>query len=521
LQQIYNSKIQIMAKFYLKSTKTSGMSNLYIEVKRPKFGVRWILNTEISVDVIEWTKAQSAAKNLTKYFATDAGQKVQKLMSTVEEVINIFFDGVDSVDQDSKQKLLSEIHAVVMLDGTKAKEEVRKRELDAIKAKAEEERNRLCKIWNYYEYFLAGIKDGSIRHGEQKRYTTASISAWTTFGKHLRGFLEYRHNPAMTFDDIERSTATAFITYLEGKELMKGTIAQQTNHFRKLCNIAAEDGKNRNGTSLRVWKSHEQKDDEKRAEIVLSDYEIDELYNLKLTGHIEQCRDLWILGYFSAQRVSDYSQFSRDNFDINEDGTPVIRLRQQKTQTELEVPILDDRVFEICEKYKYKFPSLKRDAINRGIKAACKMLSESVPTLLKWEVTLLSGKERDKERWFMDMRKRVADGEKLHGEESKRYKRCLDYATEHESGEYLYKRDYKGEIIRQRWELVSCHTTRRSMITTLHKSGLFSDREIMSVSGHTTIKSYEKYMKVKKTERATSIYEKFKAAKEVKLSKEA
>ncbi len=200
-----------MAKFYLKSTKTNGMSNLYIEVKRPKFGVRWILNTEISVDVNEWTKAQSAAKNLTKYFATDAGQKVQKLMSTVEEVINIFFDGVDSVDQDSKQKLLSEIHAVVMLDGTKAKEEVRKRELDAIKAKAEEERNLLCQIWNYYEYFLAGIKDGSIRHGEQKRYTTASISAWTTFGKHLRGFLEYRCNLAMTFDDIERSTATAFI----------------------------------------------------------------------------------------------------------------------------------------------------------------------------------------------------------------------------------------------------------------------------------------------------------------------
>lgn len=520
--QIYNSKIQIlMAKFFLRTTQTSGNASLYVKVSRPKFGVQWMVNTEIEVDVKEWTKAQSGAKNLSKYLATDEGKKVQKLMGTVEEIIKIFFDSIDSVDQESKNDLLNEIKAVVRLDGTKAKEELKQRELDAIKAKAEEEKNRLCQVWNYYEYFLSGIKDGSIRHGEQKRYTESSISAWTTFGKHLHGFLEYRHNLSMTFDDIDRTTATAFITYLEQKELMKGTISQQTNHFRKLCNIAAEDGKNRNGTSLKVWKSHEQKDDEKRAEIVLSDMEVDALYNLNLTGYVEQCRDLWILGYFSAQRVSDYSNFSRDNFGINEDGTPVIRLRQKKTETELEVPILDERVFEICDKYNYRFPNLKRDAINRGIKMACKMLAESVPTLNQWEVTLLAAKERDKELWYIDTKKRVEAGEKLHGEESKRFKRLQEYASEHDSGDMLYKRDYQGRVIRQRWELVSCHTTRRSMITTLHKSGLFSDREIMSVSGHSTIKSYEKYMKVKKTERATDIFNKFKKAKEIKLKKEA
>lgn len=510
-----------MAKFYLKTTKASGKSNLYIEVKRPKFGVRWILNTEISVDVKDWTKAQSESKYLVKYFSTEAGQKVQTLMSTVEDVINNFFDSIDSVDQESKKNLLYKIHAVVRLDGNKAEEELKQREQDAIKAKAEEEENRLCQVWNYYEYFLSGIKDGSIRHGEQKRYTDSSISAWTTFGKHLQGFLEFRLCPNMTFEDIDRTTATAFITYLESKELMKGTISQQINHFRKLCNIAAEDGKNRNGTSLKVWKSHEQKDEDKRAEIVLSDYEVDALYNMNLTGYVEQCRDLWILGYFSAQRVSDYSNFSRDNFGINEDGTPVIRLRQKKTETELEVPILDERVFEICDKYNYRFPNLKRDAINRGIKMACKMLAESVPTLNQWEVTLLAAKERDKELWYIDTKKRVEAGEKLHGEESKRFKRLQEYASEHDSGDMLYKRDYQGRVIRQRWELVSCHTTRRSMITTLHKSGLFSDREIMSVSGHSTIKSYEKYMKVKKTERATDIFNKFKKAKEIKLKKEA
>lgn len=166
-------------------------------------------------------------------------------------------------------------------------------------------------------------------------------------------------------------------------------------------------------------------------------------------------------------------------------------------------------------------PPLKRDAINRGIKAACKMLAEKVPTLNEWEVTLLSAKEHNKELWYIDTKKRVEAGEVLHGEESKRYRKCQEYAKEHESGEYLYRRNYKGEVIRQRWEIVTCHTSRRSMITTLHKSGLLSDREIMSISGHSTIKNFERYMKVKKAERATSIYEKFKKAKEIKLSKKA
>ena len=97
----------------------------------------------------------------------------------------------------------------------------------------------------------------------------------------------------------------------------------------------------------------------------------------------------------------------------------------------------------------------------------------------------------------------------------------VEYATEHESGDMLYKRDYQGRVIRLRWELVGCHTSRSSLITSLHKSGLLTDREIMSVSGHSTLKSFETYLKVKSTERASSIYEKIKKAKEIKMKKEA
>lgn len=511
----------IMAKFYLRTQKTDGESNLYIDVNRPKYGIRWKVNTRIRVSVSAWTKAQTTAKSLIKYFSTEEGKAVQEKTDLCEKVIKAYFDNIKSAAEADKTELESQINDIVNTDINEKREALEELRIDESKVKAEKELHRLGEVLSYYESFFEGIQNGSVRHGDNKRYSNSSISAWRTFGNHLKGFLKANHIESLHFNDITKRTATAFVTYLESEELMKATIGQQVNHFRKLCNIAAEDGTNPNAVSLRVWKSHDQKDSDKRAEIALTDGEIDALYNLKLTGYNEQCRDVWMMGYFSAQRVSDYSKFGKDNFTINPDGTPVIKVRQQKTDIELEIPILDDRVFEICKKYNYKFPVLNRDAINRGIKAACKILSESVPSLKAWEVTLLAAKERDKERWYMEARKRVAAGEKLHGEESKRFKRCMEYAIEHESGEYLYKRDYKGDVIRQRWELVTCHTTRRSMITNLHRTGLFSDREIMSVSGHSTIGSYERYMKVKKTERATSIYEKMKKAKEIELKKEA
>ena len=71
-----------MAKFFLRTNQTAGNASLYLKISRPKLGVQWMVNTKIDVDVAEWTKAQSGTKNLTKYFSTDAGQKVQKLMTT-------------------------------------------------------------------------------------------------------------------------------------------------------------------------------------------------------------------------------------------------------------------------------------------------------------------------------------------------------------------------------------------------------------------------------------------------------
>lgn len=502
--------------FFLRTKQTKGTANLYTRINRPKFGIsNWYVCTKVSVNIESWRKAQSSSKALISYYASDEGKEVQRRLNLIESVIrDSFINGSVSSNED-KAKLEKLIGDIVNEEGIKAKEETEQRQ----KERAEK---RLCVIWNYYEYFLSAIKKGDIITRKENKYKKGSISVWETFGKHLNAYLTYKKAMDTTFDQINRAFAGGFVSFLQGKSLMIGTINQQITCFRHLCNAAIEDEKCTNAVCLKVWHERKADDTEKRTEIALNDMEVDALYNMPLEGVREQVRDVWILGYLSAQRISDYTKLSRENFKQTPNGLDVIVLKQEKTGKVITVPITDQRVFELCRKYNYNFPRVSKDYLNDIIKQILKDLSATVPSLAEWSRTLLCLKERQKEEAFISMRKRVEGGEKLHGEESKRYKRMLAYALEHQSGERLYKRDFSNTVIKQKWEMVSSHTSRRSAVTSLYNTGLLDAKDIMSISGHTTLRNFETYIRRGAVEQAESIAEKLSKAKEVKLkAKEA
>ena len=511
-----------MAKFYLRSKKEKGTASLYVDINRPSLAIRWKVATGIMVDVAAWNKAQTSARAMAKYFGTEEGKEVQEHTRAVEDIIDSLFRRGAIRSSDDKEILESHISDVVNVEGLKREAEAEELARRLLDEEREKENKRLCVIKLYYADFYKRMESGELRHGRRREvYRANSLSIWRTFGEHLNGYLKKRHCQEMTFAEINKAFADGFAIFLENRGLMLATINQHVNCFRRLCNSAAEDERNSNAVSLKVWHSHEEKDEDKRAEIVLSEKEIDALYNMPLDGMKEQARDMWLLGFFCAQRVSDYSRLTRGNFKETASGVKVIKLTQQKTGKELLIPILDDRVFEICAKYDYVFPNLNREQLNRLIKQVAKELSESVPSLREWKSTLLSVKERQKEETFMSMRGRVEGGEKLKGEEAKRYRRMKEYAEEHESGEMLYKRDYAGQVIRQRWELITCHTSRRSAVTAMYDSGIYDLKDIMSVSGHQTLKNMEKYLKRDTVKQAERIAEKARKAKEIKMRKEA
>ncbi len=499
-------------KFFLRTKQTKGTASLYTRINRPAFGIsNWYINTKICVSVESWNKAQRSLKAQASYYATEEGAKVQDQLNKIEGVIrDAFLSGLVTSAED-KIKLEQKIGNIVNEEGIKAKEETEQRQ-------KEREEKELCIIWNYYVFFLDAIKNGEIR-AKGKEYKKGSISVWETFGKHLNEYLSYKKAGSMTFDQINRAFAGGFVSFLERKELMIGTINQQITCFRRLCNAAVEDEKCTNAVSVKVWHERKADDNEKRTEIALTDREIDALYDMPLEGMREKVRDIWVIGFFSAQRVSDYSKLTKDNFKVTPNGLNVIVLKQKKTGNEITIPILDKRVFELCRKYNYNFPKVSKDYLNDIIKLILKDLSATIPSLAEWSRTLLCMKERQKEEAFISMRKRVESGERLHGEELKRYKKMMAYAAEHESGDLLYKRDFSNAVIKQKWEMVSSHTSRRSAVTSLYNTGLLDAKDIMSISGHTTLKNFETYIRRGAIEQAESIAEKMAKAKEVSLNK--
>ena len=512
-----------MANFYFRSTKERVDSVLYVRVVRPKFKINWEIKTQIVVNVKAWNKAQTSAKELAKFYSTKEGAEIQEKMRIVEQTINEYLSDSDFCANPNSKFLARKIAELVGAE--KARAELSAVEIKKARAKEKQERKQreLESIVNYYDDFLIRIESGAIRQGKNNSmYRDTSVSVWRTFGKYLKGYLESISWQGMTFREITKSFADGFTNYLEDCGLMMTTRNQQINCFRRLCNSAVEDMINNNIVSLKVWKSRTEDDEEKRAEIVLSEEEINALYDMKLSGQQAQVRDIWLLGYFSAQRVSDYSTFTADNF-VEIGGYEAIRVLQRKTGKEVYIPIEDKRVKEICKKYNYSFPKLTRDTINRVIKQIAEVLSYDVPTLREWHRTLLGLKERNKEQRFLEMKKRIESGEKLHGEESKQYKKMLEYAISHDSGDMLFKRDFAGHVIRQRWELLTCHTTRRTRITELYESRVLSMKQIMSISGHSTLKNAERYLKVDKLEqfqRTAKALEAHKNAKEIPLKKE-
>lgn len=491
-----------MAKLFLQTSKTEGGAKLYARFRLGS-KVLWV-STGYTVDVKEWRKAEKSIAAMTRLLTKD--EMIKKLLQCID-------DNRDKIrTAEDKQILVDAFSRIVNAEVYKADEYLKEKEKkDAEQAKKS--------ILGFYNYFMDGIQSGMIKHGG-KNYSDGSVKVWKGFGNYLR---EYLHDNAdVTFDDITKPFADKFITLLEHKQFMAKSINKNTICFRKLCNLAAEEGINNNAVSLKVWKEKTVGDEEKKVEVYLTTDELDALYNMKLEGMKDQARDLFFLGYLSCQRFSDYGRLTRKNFVQTESGLTVIALTQKKTGTYVEVPVTDGRVLEICEKYNFKFPVMSDQKINRYIRLALKELSLSLPSLKEEHSTLLSFNERRSERNYMNLYNKVVKGMHLTTDERNEYMKLKTYAEEHgnEDGKHLFARNAAEEVVKYKYELITSHTARRSGVTNLYKTGLLDTREMMSISGHRSEKVFEKYIRVGTREQAERVAAKLSKQKEGNTRKE-
>lgn len=293
-------------------------------------------------------------------------------------------------------------------------------------------------------YFIGFIREVLEKRSRRKSEHYAAV--YDAIIKHIEGFSE-------EFDcDIFTNSVTAeflddFIIYLEDQGLRHNTIVGYIEKIQSLVRRASQ-------YNYAVYVTYDEIDlkCEPTNAVFLSMNEITRIYYYKFVGQDkrkakERIRDLFIVGCLTALRYSDYSTLTKDNFQ----GDYLVK-RTKKTNVDVKVP-LHDYVKEIYAKYGGFIPrGLCIQYVNKYLKVIMKEIGLN------------------------------------------------DLVT------YSYTKG--GRLItvtREKWELISSHTARRSAATNMYLTGRMKTLEIMNLTGHRTEQNFFRYIRLTGDDTARSI----------------
>lgn len=475
-------------KFFLRSSVKSGKASLYFRVQ--KSGINALINSGIEVTVESWNDSLRSSSRAKLYEGTEEGKKVHEAMVAIEQLVKSLSDKGKLSTSEDVEALKKSIDKMANADADRKMEE-------AEKVEAEQKAKEQGRVLVYLDSFIEGMESGTIRKPNKDAYTAATIQIYRKTRTQLNKYLEKSGTRLMTFDGLSEKWVNGFVTFLNDNAIMPKTRGQYWGCLRHLTQKAVEEHICSDSSKIFLWRGSVVRDEAKVAEIALNDAEIDALYAMPLQGIREQVRDVWMIGMLLAQRVSDYGNLSRGNFIKTINGTDIVTLVQKKTGREVFIPVLDSRVMEIAAKYDYDFPKIDDRSINRYIKDICRSLAETVPTLAELIPTPLTHDQQRAETLYGKWCQKIAKGGRLNGEDAKRYRAMKQYAEEVGAADgMLYARNEKWQVVRFKWELVTSHTARRTGVTQMYESDLYSNKEIMSVSGHQSMKNFEGYLRM-------------------------
>ena len=199
--------------------------------------------------------------------------------------------------------------------------------------------------------------------------------------------------------------------------------------------------------------------------IYLTKEELDAMMKADLEGlepAADLARDIFMIGVWTAQRISDYNNIRKDDIqtiknrwieDIPDPDNPgqtmpvirqneitYINIRQQKTGAKVSIPCRAE-LREILEKYNFEVPHLEDQTINRLIKLVARKAGITQPVSI--ETT---------------------------------------------------KGGVKKQESKEKCDLVMSHTARRTGATLMYLAGV-DIYDIMKITGHTTPEMLKKYIK--------------------------
>jgi len=266
-----------------------------------------------------------------------------------------------------------------------------------------------------------------------KRMSATYLNTYTTLISHLEKFSK-QNDVSLYTNSINEEFLEDFITYLNDLDLKQSYVKSVVEHTKAMVRKAGTYG-------YAVDPSYDDvviEEDDPFA-IYLSMNDISRIYFYDDLSKIQkQQKDLFVVGCLTALRYSDYSTLSPRDFQ----GNFIIKTTK-KTGKRVVIPV-HDFIKQIYDRYNGE--------ISRGTTV------QQFDRILKVIMQKIG---------------------------------FNDQVT------YTYTRG--GKLItetKQKWELISSHTARRSAATNMYLTGRMKTFEIMAITGHTTEKSFFRYIRI-------------------------
>lgn len=462
---------------FIRTTKEKGFAKLYFQTKVDGRQVRFCLGDTMQVNIEDFKKCivdtkgkEVTVKGVRKVVNVDiySDTKINNLMKKLDFKSNLdkISNAIDSkrmagtLTVDAVKELIDTVTLAEVRqeeDRNREREKKRKEEEEA-KQKAIEEAKRKD-VKGFIQGFLSAITNGDTSEYDIK-YTDRKPNTVKTWKQSMRVFLEYfNHHNVDSWDDIDIRYTMAYFSYLN-KHFMKSTAHRYFKELRSMMQIACDNNRRTMAITSDMFKVEMAKPAEVTKKIYLTLEELHALADFPLSGLQDDVRDLFLMGCYTGQRFSDYSRISPDSI-VDIDGVTNIKLTQRKTGNDVMIPVLDDNMKSLLEKYHYAAPQVVDQVLNRYIKEIGKKMAETTcPSLNALVPTVLTKKE---------------------------------IAAE-EAGKISFQRDSQGRVLKHRFELIASHTARRTAATLMYLSGKYTVQDICRVTGHRTVVSLMRYL---------------------------
>lgn len=264
----------------------------------------------------------------------------------------------------------------------------------------------------------------------------AVIKSYKTSKNHLLDF-EKQYKTRISFDSINQDFYDKYVYYLATvKNSTNNTIGKRIKELKVFLRWALDHDLTNNIKFLKFKVIEEETN-----YFALSDDEVDRIENLNLESNerLSRVRDLFLILVNTSLRYSDLKNLKPENVNLKE---KYIKIREIKTKGEQIIAIIPP-LQKILNKYPdLKFPIVTNQEINRCVKEIGKLAEIDAP----FQIVRYKGKER-------------------------------------------------VEITKPKYELITCHTGRRTNITRNLRRGTPS-HVLRKQTGHKSNKHFDIYEKL-------------------------